>query len=162
MVRGPDGNLVLLGKPSRFVVEQWLRADGDSRNPKDKSLRLGTHCDGAGCVAKTADGRSIALDQDIAAIEEDCRRAAIVITRLKVPPTCGATLILDKASLDTRGATTLSFTPDGIRLKAARQVSETIPWRPVEPKVVQEAAPSGPEPGNEDLLDEWVSNDEPG
>ena len=68
MVRGRDGSLSLLGKPSRFVVEQWLRADGDSRNPKDKSLRVGTHCDGAGCVARAADGRSIALDQDSLAI----------------------------------------------------------------------------------------------
>jgi len=143
-------------------VEQWLRADGDSRNPKDKSLGLGTHCDGAGCVAKTADGRSIALDQDIAAIEEDCRRATIVITRLKAPPGCGATLVLDKASLDTRGAATLSFMPDGIRLRAARQASETIPWNPVVPKAIPEPDPPAPEPGDDDLPDEPISSDEPG
>ncbi|MET0427494.1 MAG: ComEC/Rec2 family competence protein [Microvirga sp.] len=163
MVRGPDGRLAILGKPSRFVMEQWLRADGDSRDPRDPSLRRGTRCDPGGCVAQAQGGRFVALDTDVAALEEDCRRAAIVVTRLTALPGCAATLILDRESLETRGATTLRLTPDGIRLKGVRQAAETIPWAKSPPGPAKEPVVSKPAPlTEEDLDDDGVSSDEPG
>jgi competence protein ComEC len=49
-VRGVDGRLVLLGRAPAFVVEQWLRADGDGRQADDPTLRAGVRCDPVGCV----------------------------------------------------------------------------------------------------------------
>ncbi len=63
-IRGSDGQLALVGRPSDFVTEQWLRADGDARDADDASLRREARCDGAGCVVVAADERQIAFVQD--------------------------------------------------------------------------------------------------
>ena len=59
-LRGADGTLSVLGHhPSLFSAEQWLRADADSRDPReavDKSA-----CDRIGCVGILPDGRAVAL-----------------------------------------------------------------------------------------------------
>jgi competence protein ComEC len=116
-IRGPEGRLVLVGRPSGFVVEQWLRADGDGRSADDATLRRDVRCDRLGCVVTTPDGRSVAYVQDVAAFEEDCRRAAVVVTRLAAPP-CGASLVLDRDTLKERGATALRFDGDAVILRS--------------------------------------------
>ena len=50
----PDGRLALVGRPSAFVAEQWLRADGDGTLADDASLRRDARCDRAGCVVEGA------------------------------------------------------------------------------------------------------------
>ncbi len=87
-VSSASGALVTLGRVWPFVVEQWLRADGDARKSDDAALRAGARCDALGCVVDLADGRSVALVQDRRAFDEDCRRAAFVISPLAAPPTC--------------------------------------------------------------------------
>ena len=49
-IRGARGELVTTGRVSAFVVEQWLRADGDARKPDDAGLAAGGRCDALGCV----------------------------------------------------------------------------------------------------------------
>jgi competence protein ComEC len=116
-IRGPAGRLVLVGRPSGFVVEQWLRADGDGRSADDATLRRDARCDRLGCVVTMPDGRSVAYVQDVAAFEEDCRRAAVVVTRLAAPA-CGASLVLDRDALKERGATALRFDGDAVILRS--------------------------------------------
>lgn len=128
MVRGDDGRLVLLGKPSRFVVEEWLRADGDPRDAQDASLRQGSRCDRLGCVVERRDGRHVAFDSDILALEEDCRRASVVLTRIKPSAGCAAPLVLDKTTLEAQGATALRFADEGIVLHSVRHGRETRSW----------------------------------
>ena len=106
---GRSGRLVLVGKPSAFVVEQWLRADGDGRAADDADLRQDARCDRVGCVVD--DARTAAASpscSDVAAFEEDCRRAAIVITRLAAPPACArrAWSSTGDGACSERGATT--------------------------------------------------------
>jgi len=125
-IRGRAGRLVLVGKPSAFVVEQWLRADGDPRAPKDGSLRQDARCDPLGCVVTRADGRDVAYVTDLAAFEEDCRRAAVVVTRLAAPPTCGATVVLDRAALRSHGATAIRFVDDAVLLRTTRGESSAL------------------------------------
>ena len=50
-VRSPDGRLALLhtGRDS-FAVKEWLAADADGRDAKDKSLDAGVRCDTDGCT----------------------------------------------------------------------------------------------------------------
>src|SRR3954471_22848830 len=81
-IRSTEGRLVLVGKPSAFVAEQWLRADGDGRSADDATLRAGVRCDRFGCTVPGPQGRRVAFVLDQAAFEEDCARAAIVISRL--------------------------------------------------------------------------------
>ncbi len=127
-IRGAKGQLALVGRPSGFVTEQWLRADGDARNADDASLRREARCDSTGCVVVAADGRRIAFVQDYAAFEEDCRRANVIVTRLPAPPTCRQPFVLDGEALKERGATTLRFSPDEIEITSVRKGRELMTW----------------------------------
>ncbi|NIX77159.1 ComEC/Rec2 family competence protein [Microvirga terricola] len=165
-IRSRGGQLTLVGKTSDFVAEQWLRADGDGRSADDDSLRRDAHCDKAGCVVESAPQRHVAFVQDRAAFEEDCRRAAVVITRLKVPPTCGAPLVLDREALSTRGATTIRFEGDTLEIRSARKGSERLAWSG-RPNIKAEDRPSQSPPRQtrpvpeQDLPEEEVSSGEP-
>ncbi len=84
----------------------------------------------------------VALDQDVAALEEDCRRAAIVITRLYAIPGCGA------ASSSTNRSSTSGrdvSESDAGRDPAQRRprATDTIPWT-TRPKPAGEPDRSAP------------------
>jgi competence protein ComEC len=126
-VRLPTGELALLGrKPQSFVGEQFLRADADARAPAD--AKSGSRCDELGCVARTIDGRFVALVQDRSALLEDCARAAIVITPLYAPQGCGAPVVIDRRKLEETGAVTLRFKGGRVEWSAARAPDEDRPW----------------------------------
>lgn len=146
LVRGPEGRLVLAGKPSRFVLAQWLHADGDSRSPDDPALREGAACDARGCVIRLRDGRKVAYTRDRIAIVEDCLRADLVVTPLHANGSCTARLI-DRAALTRDGATALGSSPGGSwRAYTAEDATRLRPWTRARPAPV--AAPSSPEPGH--------------
>lgn len=127
-IRSAGGQLSLVGRPSSFVVEQWLRADGDARAADDPTLRRDARCDPQGCVVEMRAGRHVAYVQDVAAFEEDCRRASVVVTRLKAPPGCDAILLVDREALVARGATAIRLAPEAIDVRSVRRGSETIAW----------------------------------
>jgi competence protein ComEC len=127
-VRGANGRLVLVGRPSGFVAEQWLRADGDARAAADPSLREGVRCDRWGCVVAMRDGRALAFVQDSRAFEEDCRRAAVIVSRLAAPEACGAAVEIDRAVLRANGATALRLTPAEPAIRTSRPAGDPRPW----------------------------------
>ncbi|WP_112664134.1 ComEC/Rec2 family competence protein [Microvirga flavescens] len=165
-IRNVEGRLVLVGKPSRFVVQQWLQADGDTRSPDDKALREGVRCDRLGCVVETSSGRAVAFVQDAAAFEEDCRRAGLVIARLNAPATCGASLVLDKAALAGRGATTVRFAEGAMEMRSVNREGEARPWQEklriaaTKPPVQEQPRPARPTP-ELDIPEEDVSSGAP-
>lgn len=127
-VRGGDGRLALLGRPSGFVAEQWLKADGDRRRSSDPSLNGAAACDTLGCVARLPDGRAVALVKDKRAFAEDCRRAAIVISPLAAPPTCRSPLVLDREALAKTGSVAVTLGDGAFVLSAARDLAAVRPW----------------------------------
>ena len=83
-VRGADGRLAILRQGGdAFTVREWLAADGDARLPADPALRASFVCDAAGCTGKLADGRIVSYVLAPDAFEEDCGRAALVVTRAR-------------------------------------------------------------------------------
>lgn len=163
-IRGTSGMLTVVGRPSSFVTEQWLRADGDGRSADDPSLKRDARCDRSGCIVEGVAERTIAFVQDISAFEEDCRRAAIILTRLKAPPRCGAGLVLDREALALRGATTLRFRDNGdIEIRSVRRGAETIamaaPSRAISKHVENRPQAVRPVP-EQDLPEEEISSDE--
>jgi competence protein ComEC len=138
LVRGADGKLILAGKPSGFVLQQWLNAEGDSRKPEDASLRQGAACDTLGCIIRDKTGRSIAYARDRLAIAEDCRRADLVITPIPWSAACTAKLI-DRTALSRDGATALISQASGWRAHLSEQVETSRPWsrKPWRPQVTQ-------------------------
>jgi competence protein ComEC len=141
-VRGPDGRLVVLRKGrDTFAIEDWLAADADSRTAADTSLAEGVRCDAVGCVGRLADGRLAAFATDIEAFNEDCRRAAVVISPREGPPDCAA-LLIDRDVWHEQGAIALYRMGEGFRLMAARPPGFDRPWG--------HGPTSRPEPGSSD------------
>ena len=56
-IRDSSGRLAALGRPSAFVMEQWLKADGDSRSASAVIEASASRCDRIGCTLQAHDGR---------------------------------------------------------------------------------------------------------
>lgn len=147
-VRRADGKLLVLGPVSSFTIEQWLRADGDGRRAADPSLRDPGRCDVLGRTALLRDGREVAFVSDRRGFEEDCRRAAIVVSRHPAPASCGAKTVLDRSHLAAHGATTLRLTAGGLEIDTVRRPGLKRPWLPDRPDASprRAAAPTEPAP----------------
>ena len=135
-VRGTDGRLAFLHSGrDRFAVKDWLAADGDPRDAKDQSLNEGVRCDPVGCTAKLANGRLVAFALAAEAFEEDCARAAVVVSSRESPLRpdgvgqggCKA-LLIDRPAWRAHGATALYRTPEGFRQAVAHPAGLDRPW----------------------------------
>lgn len=141
-VRGEGGRLAMVKSGSDvFAWREWLAADADARNPKDPTLGEGIRCDGQGCVARLRDGAFVAIPKTIAAFEEDCRRAVLVVTGRDAPPGCG-TLVIDRQVWRRSGAITLQRRGDGFEMTPSRPPGYDRPWA----RAATEAG-DAPEPG---------------
>lgn len=151
-VRGRDGRLAVLGRPPGFVLEQWLKADGDGRRPESASGEAGPRCDRLGCTLVAVDGRAVALVADKRAFPEDCARADILISRLRAPPGCAAPVIADRSFLAARGAAAIRLGAGRVEIVGARDTGRAKPWQPrpltgMGPPMPSE--PSNPDPTGE-------------
>lgn len=130
-IRGADGKLALVGpSPGRFSLEQWLRADGDAREADDPTLKAPQRCDRAGCILVDSRGSAISFIKQASAFDEDCQRAALIITSLKAPTLCAAA-VLDAQAFRISGAVAGYQTKEGAwRFEGVRTPSTDRPWRP--------------------------------
>lgn len=146
-IRGTDGRLAVLGRPPTFVLEQWLKADGDARSAASLTGGPKPRCDRLGCTMTTFDGRTVALVLDKRAFEEDCARADILISRLRPPPNCRAPLRIDKNYLETHGATAIRLGAPHPEIVTARSSQTPQPWQARPVAVVPETNPASGETG---------------
>ncbi|MCO5129673.1 MAG: ComEC family competence protein [Xanthobacteraceae bacterium] len=129
-VRGDDGRLRMMqSAKNTFLVREWLAADADGRGQADAALTAGVSCDPAGCVAPLRDGRLVALALRPEAFDDDCTRAAIIVTRHDAPPDCAA-LVIDQAKLRNHGALALRKAGRGFAVTAIRRDGVDRPWSP--------------------------------
>jgi competence protein ComEC len=127
-MRGSDGRLMIVRTGSdSFTVREWLAADGDARVATDPALRAGITCDQAGCIGRLADGALVALARTPAAVAEDCRQAALVVTPRVAPPECAA-MVIDRTMLRINGAVALRRVEDQWRVTVARPAESDRPW----------------------------------
>ena len=133
-IRGTDGRLGTLGRASTFTAEQWLRADGDSRDAdalgRSALVLPGGRCDRLGCTAPLPGGGVASLVTEASAFAEDCRRADILVTPLVAPSPCAAALVIDRIALERSGAVALRHVGGGWRRRDALAVGEDRPWSP--------------------------------
>jgi competence protein ComEC len=138
-VRGADERLAVMGDrdaglAGRFVVEQWFSAEGERGRAGTADVAAGAACDPLGCTLRDRRGEIVALSRDPASLEEDCRRASLLVTRHAQPAGCAATVV----RIDPRGSTeaTAAFLVDeeasgqrtaGWQLTSARG-NGTRPW----------------------------------
>ena len=127
-VRGSDGRLSIhrSGRDA-FAIKEWLAADGDARLPSDETLPQGFRCDESACIASLPDGKFVSQVIEPDAFEEDCARAAVVVTTREWPDKCKATVI-DRRLSRGGGAVTLRQTGEKFELTAARPAGQARPW----------------------------------
>ncbi len=138
-VRGADGRLAVVRSGSDpFAMREWLSADADARTPKDPTLGNGVRCDDAGCIARLRDGSLVAIAKTTEAFEEDCRRAALVISARDAPPGCAVTVV-DRGIWRRSGAMTLRRLGERFEITPARPAGYERPW-------ARMLTPAGPAP----------------
>jgi competence protein ComEC len=142
-LRTRSGHLAMLKTGSdTFAIQQWLAADADARDPKDKSLGDGVACDDAGCTGRLADGSIVAIARTVEAFAEDCRHAAIVLSAREAPPGCRAVLV-DRKVWQRGGAIALRRAGGAWEIVRARPPGYDRPWAPAS-QVAEEPATRNP------------------
>ncbi len=127
-MRGVDGRLAIVQSGNdAFAVRAWLAADGDARSPKDATLGNGIRCDAAGCAGKLRDGTLVAIANSIEAFQEDCRRAAVVVSARDAPPDCDA-VVIDRQVSGRSGAMSLRRVGERFEITPARPAGYDRPW----------------------------------
>jgi competence protein ComEC len=112
-------------------------------------------------VARLADGTIVALPFAAEAFEEDCRRAALVVSQRTAPPSCAAVKI-DRTVWPRTGATALYRVGKGWDTVVAYPAGYDRPWAKAAPRTDSEtpastarpAAPRDATPRAEDLAPE--------
>jgi competence protein ComEC len=123
-----DGRLSIMKTGAdRFVIREWLAADGDARAADDASLNTGVRCDDVGCIVTADGGRIVALAREAEAMAEDCTRAALVITQRTAPPHCAATII-DRSVWRRSGALALYRREAGWHITPTQPAGYDRPW----------------------------------
>ncbi len=130
-IRTERGELVLPFGGRGFTVESWRRTVGlapDGKGPPVESVPE-LQCDGQGCILRHKD-RTVALVRDVAALEEDCRRADIVISRTGVQRwRCrGPGLVVDRFDIWRYGAHALYLKESGTRRRRVGEDGDR-PWQ---------------------------------
>jgi competence protein ComEC len=129
-VRGGNGKLAIIRwSNDTFATREWLAADADARGVKDESLTQGITCDDAGCIARLDDGRLVAVVRTAEAFEEDCLRAAVVISARQAPADCSA-LVIGRRETNRAGAIALRRVDRGFEITHARPPTYDRPWAP--------------------------------
>jgi competence protein ComEC len=127
-----------------FAFREWLAADGDARPPTDKSLAAGLICDEEGCIGKLPDRSLVAIVKKPGALEEDCRKAAIVISAHSAPGDCRAVAI-DRQYVQRSGSLAFYRVGQALEVTPARVPGYDRPWAPVRPQT-SERGDSGRSP----------------
>jgi competence protein ComEC len=154
-VRGVDGRLsVHHTGGDTFATREWLAADADGRDVRDRTLGDDISCDPSGCVGRLADGSLVAYTLAPDAFEDDCRNAALIVALLDPPPDCAA-MVVGRSDLRRHGALALRRTDSGFMIDSARSPNFDRPWAPAPapPKARPGKAVSPPDatPQPEDL-----------
>ena len=125
-IRGEDGLLHFLRKPlDKYAARDWLKRDGDSRDISEAVGLPGMQCDGMGCVVKRP--VTIAASLRPEALEEDCRRAQIVISAAQAENCKSSAVVIDQRAAEQGEGwrVSLSQTPTAISVRAMRGMR---PW----------------------------------
>jgi competence protein ComEC len=142
-VRTTTGRLAMVKTGNdTFAFREWLAADADARSPKDKTLADGISCDEVGCIGRLAGGALVAFTRTIEGFEEDCRRAALVVSARDAPPVC-ATLLIDRQARQRTGALALRRIGKTWEIVAARPVGYDRPWSGAKPEPTDAAVRLG-------------------
>jgi competence protein ComEC len=125
-VRDGTGLSLVSGRTGSFAIDVWSQY----YQSEIAETHSGAHCDGLGCIVKTA-RFSIAVIRNAAAFAEDCYGQSLVIARISAPKGCGAAgQIITAQDLKRGGVHWLRWDEAAGRFEI-RPAIETLsrPWR---------------------------------
>jgi competence protein ComEC len=130
-LRAPDGALKLFrATKDDYSVAEWLKRDGDQREGSDAvaAPRDGVHCDALGCIARTANGLTVADVERIDALAEDCAAADVVVSAVPTWHACnGPKLVIDSFDIAHANGYAVWFGPP-LRVETVEQARGARPW----------------------------------
>ena len=130
-VRDKDGKLQApKSRKAYYTLAQWLKSDGDNRKPKEASIGAGWQCDAYSCLAMVK-GQLLSFTAKPDAIQEDCRRVAILVTPMDLRVPCPTPkYIFDRGALWEKGSAAISISEAGIGVSVAGDKRGVRPWAP--------------------------------
>jgi competence protein ComEC len=129
---GTGGLLLSSARAEAFTAEGWLRRLGDDAaetwpalgSTADGSLS----CDMLGCIYRNG-GHVVALVKQMAALDEDCRVADVVVSLVPVRRACpSAGTVIDRFDLWREGAHALWLTPETVEVVSVGETRGDRPW----------------------------------
>ncbi|UCH74536.1 MAG: ComEC/Rec2 family competence protein [Rhodospirillales bacterium] len=132
-VRMGDGQLSLSDpRGARFQSAIWLERNGQSRidvwPAAGESPDGGLTCDSIGCIYRIA-GLDVALLRDGRALDEDCRRADILISAVPVRGRCPyPRWLIDRFDIWRGGGTALWVDETGVQIRTVAEAQGARPW----------------------------------
>ena len=114
-----------------YVLTQWLEHDGDEREAKPARTKTNFSCDEAGCTIKTPGFGLLAVAQHERALDDDCREAGVLISRVPIARPCpGPRLTIEGRLLYRTGAVAvyLDGKEGGFRLVTSAEMRGDRPW----------------------------------
>lgn len=128
-LRAEDGRLSLPPDTrANYSAEMWLAADGDGRRVAEAADTPRFYrCDALGCIG-TVKGKVVALVRHIAALEEDCREADIVVVPFSVGDRCAGKTVIDRRALTSAGAHALYVGSGASETETVSDVRGDRPW----------------------------------
>ena len=128
-VRGPDGSLTALPLRGQSMdLDQILTSDGDQRDAKLVASGSGFRCDDLGCTVHVGK-LLVALPQSLGALDDDCRLADILISRVAFERACAKPrLIIPLADLRRKGTHIFTVHGEEITVRSVGEARNNRPW----------------------------------
>lgn len=129
------GWLISQERNGGFVREAWRRRWGGSSAASFQAADAGAPpdgfgCDGIGCVLRVG-GRMLAMPTSPEAALEDCGRADVIVTTVRLRQGCGGSgIVVDRDDLRRGGAVAVWLSTARIRVVSVRDWRGQRPWVP--------------------------------
>lgn len=124
--------LVSTSRRPGFAVDVWRRRAGvgeEEEKGDDKMAPFRFRCDSLGCVTDAPQIGAIAWSSDAQSLAEDCRRADILVTRIRVPDGCLAPrLILGPKQIRAGGSIAIWLDQPVPKVVYSREIQGNRPW----------------------------------
>lgn len=127
-VSDAGGYALIAGRPGSFATNIWSETYKQPIGAPPPAMK---RCDALGCVTRSPQGFVVAISRSLAALDEDCRSADLVIARMPGPDDCRAeTTVVDAADLARDGVLWLRWDETSRRFEIRPSVTGlNRPWR---------------------------------
>ncbi len=121
--------IVSTSRHSGFAVDVWRRRAGVDAQEGGPKAPLRFHCDSLGCAMNAPLIGFVVWSYDAQSLAEDCQRADILVTRVRVPDTCSMPrLILGPKQIRAGGSIAIWLDKPVPKVIYSRHIQGNRPW----------------------------------